>query len=807
MSLPANTTLEFKELSKGLLTFSPETGVPDGFYVDAQNMLLTNKAPITVGGLTKFNTTACPNGNIIWFEPYTSGGGNTVMVVATDTGRLYKYDVIGDAWTELRRDFTSGQTVPWNSVPFRGQLIMANASGLDRVHKYDGIHVLPVGAKLITDFEDAASWTNGSADTSEIREGLTSLTYSHGGAGTITASRVIGKVDLTAGLNGAPDFGNDDLICVQLFVSDASKINNATPQQEDTNTDSGVSSVRQNGTAGFYDWAFQFTAGSTFNLAKVQLDLQKIGDNAGNLVVEIQTDSGGLPSNTPITDGVSVPVQQTNLPSTQWSRTDFTFTTPPALNNGTVYHIVLKASWTPDGINYAQIRNITGAGNLAAVNTSGAATTWVENAKHTNWKLFSTTSSVVLSIETTLNVDGYFAIVTAGLTNGWNRIQIKRSAFGVAGGSPSWSNINGLKLTTTATGAVTVKWDDWYIRYNLSPPIGKIIDIYGQQLCVAGIPSDPTLLQYSDAGTIDYFSADQTASFSGGRHALEKTDQITALFSYFDELLVGKVNSAWTFSGTGLNVSISALPLTIGIDTHHGIVETPWSVQYLFENNIFGARLTSRGLVSTNISSLLSTLDNQQLDKVVAIRHDRTRTLRWSFRTLSAVNSQNDLGLIYDYILDAWASRYTPKIRWITRGIVNGNRELLCAQYDGYVRRMDTGTTFDGTDIESYVTMPWVQLPDDQRDSHVSRWFNVTCYLKGTANVMIEARFADEPHEFATATFATYGTVQATPDGDKGFAYLGPTSRWMQLRLRSTSLGFEVCPPIVIGMAGTDRRV
>src|SRR5258708_1075920 len=133
MSQPATSVLEFKTLEKGLLTFSPDTGVPDGFFVDAQNMLLTNKAPITIAGLTKFNTTPCPSGNIVWFEPHTTSAGITSLIVATDTGRIYKYTP--DTWLELRRDYTSGE-LEWTSTPFRGQLIIAN-SAPDIIMKYD----------------------------------------------------------------------------------------------------------------------------------------------------------------------------------------------------------------------------------------------------------------------------------------------------------------------------------------------------------------------------------------------------------------------------------------------------------------------------------------------------------------------------------------------------------------------------------------------------------------------------------------------------------------------------------------------
>lgn len=389
-------------------------------------------------------------------------------------------------------------------------------------------------------------------------------------------------------------------------------------------------------------------------------------------------------------------------------------------------------------------------------------------------------------------------------TAGWNRISIARSAFVDTGGA-AWTSI--AKFSIIVSGGDAMSYDNAFWRYSLSPPVGSLLEMYAQQLVVAGITGDLVALQYSDAGTPDYFPAVNIARFSGGRHALERTDQITALRSYFDELIVGKVNSAWTFSGTGTNVSISALPLTIGIDAHRGIAETPWSLHYLFENNIFGARLTSRGLVSTNVNPLLTTIDGAQLPNTVTIRHDRSHTIRWSFRTTSATSGQNDLGLIYEYQLDAWASKYTPKIRYYTRAIINGVREIMCAQYDGYMRRVDVGTDFDGTAITSFITLPYFQTRTPEKIGNVSRWINGTFYLAGTANVSVDARFADEPHTFDTATFASYGTIQATPDGDKGFVYFGQTSRWIQIRLKATSGAFEVLLPLVIGYADTDRRV
>jgi hypothetical protein len=132
---------------------------------------------------------------------------------------------------------------------------------------------------------------------------------------------------------------------------------------------------------------------------------------------------------------------------------------------------------------------------------------------------------------------------------------------------------------------------------------------------------------------------------------------------------------------------------------------------------------------------------------------------------------------------------------------------LQASSIAGFIYRVDVGTAFDTANITSYVTLPWTQAPNPQSHDKTVQWLDLTAYLKGTATVNVDARFANEPHEFSAATFTTYGTISATPDGDKGFVYLGVTSRWMQVRLRATALAFEIQPPIVVGFNQTGRRI
>lgn len=638
MTVQAFQTIEFKDFSKGLNTYDPQSAISPGYYVDAQNMVLTNKSPITVGGITRFNTTAAPNGEVIvWAEPYTTGSpAVTTMLVATSAGTLYRYTLGTDLWETLLLGLsTTAAAQIWTHVPFRGSLLFTN--GVDPVFKYNGTNVLPVGSILVADMESDETWTGSgtfiTAITDQRREGLRSIKIASPNNAILTYSET---KNFVTGINGAPDFVATDFFKINIYKA----------------------ALTSNGT-------------------------------------------------------VRIRFRDATTPTTK-----------------------------------------------------------------------------------------YFEFTTTVTATGWNRVSFLRSA-ATNTGVAVWSTIGSMQIFVDS-GDYFI-FDDAYHIYALAPPVGALIDLYNQQLMIAGIPTDLVSMQYSDAGTPDYFPAVNIARFSGGRNALEKTDQITALRSYFDELIVGKVNSAWTFSGTGTNVSISALPLTIGIDAHRGVTETPWALHYLFENNIFGSRLTSRGLVSTNITSLLSTIDGDQLINTVSIRSDKTHIIRWAFRTTSG--TRNNLGLLYDYIADAWLSTYTPDVRYYLRAIVNGTREILCVNYDGYIRRVDVGTTFDGTAIESWVTLPYMQTETADKQGNVVRWLNGTAYLRGTANVKVYGRFADDPSEMSSATFTELATLTATPDGDKGFFDIARTSRWIQLKFYAAAGSFEILPPVIIGYNDTSRRV
>lgn len=92
-------------------------------------------------------------------------------------------------------------------------------------------------------------------------------------------------------------------------------------------------------------------APATRTVGRVNLWLKKTGAPADNLTLKIETNSGGLPSGTLVTNGVSEAVAGTTVGSS-YGWVAFDFSVPPQLVAGTQYHLVLERSGAVDAANY-----------------------------------------------------------------------------------------------------------------------------------------------------------------------------------------------------------------------------------------------------------------------------------------------------------------------------------------------------------------------------------------------------------------------------------------------------------------------
>lgn len=135
---------------------------------------------------------------------------------------------------------------------------------------------------------------------------------------------------------------------------------------------------------------------TTISVSKVFQFLAKSGSPSDGVQVEIQSDSAGSPSNTPITNGTSSTVLASSLTVGQLSYQTFTFSTPPTLTAGTTYWFVYKrtGALSPGDIYYLASTYPSGSGLAYASFTS-------KKNRGGTWSAMTITSLPYLEVETT----------------------------------------------------------------------------------------------------------------------------------------------------------------------------------------------------------------------------------------------------------------------------------------------------------------------------------------------------------------------------------------------------------------------
>lgn len=854
MAQTGNEVIEFKDLSKGLNTFEGDTGVPEGYYVDAQNMWLPGKSPETVGGLTKLNTTAAPDSrSILWFEPFaTPATGVHSDVAHSDVAHS---DV---AHSDVAHGDVAHGDVAHSDTHSDVAFSDSHSDSHSDTHS-DAAHG-DANAKSHTDSPHGDSHSDTHSD---VAHSDTPHSDTHSDGHSDSAHTDVAFTDVAHTDVAHTDVAHADNITNASFVVALDK------GAASDGDGSGVWEYNPNTDTWSHLWTYAFTTAAEtaryryappyFSSIPFRSRLFWTFSGNNDARQDVPAATTFLLTDEQVSATPDNPLKHDGTYVSPLGAFAYSFDVPNVLTSKTFQdqRVATMETQAPFSEAWTGGTDLTTGGNrkggLHGRSVSGIANMFLDysamasgnrdfltgllgapNKVVTDWFVIWLKPTTTAAGETFTFRFGdaaganRFDFTTAALAmtaNHWYEYRVRVSQFATTG-APNWNSIARFTIFSNTAATVTV-FDEAYFEYNNAPSArGAAIEMYNQQAVLGDLFDAKTSIKYSNVGSPDYFDpAIGVARFDGGRLTLGEQDHVTSLWTYFDELIVGKGSSAWTFSGTGANTSISALPLTIGIAANRAIVETPWSLHYYYDGNVFGARLTSRGLVSTNITSLLSTIDVTKVFRTTSLRNDPSHTVRWSFRTTASTNDRNDLGLLYDYQLDAWLSKYTPSINHYTQW-VNYNvkkREVLCAMYDGNIYRVDTGTDFAGTPIASYVTLPWTQPPTTtavgkeatglgtQRvrpyRSNVVQWMDLTTYCLGTAAIIVEARFADEPHEFANAAFTTFGTIQATPDGDKGYIYIGQTARFIQLRFRATSLAFQLTMPVLLSYNITPQRV
>ena len=404
----------------------------------------------------------------------------------------------------------------------------------------------------------------------------------------------------------------------------------------------------------------------------------------------------------------------------------------------------------------------------------------------------------------------YRTLDATGLSAGWNAVSITRNS-AASTGTPNWASIASVDITLTTTGNANVIVDDVLFQYGTNPvPVGNIALVYNNFLLIGDQSADRVRASYSAVSQIDSFPSANFTRVTGGGYSLEQGDRINAMKVYSSVVVIGKPRSIHALSGAPGNITVDVATTESGIDGQNSMVESPFALLYLYGNRVNAFRLTGRGAISQKIGPVLMTanqgglgpgLDIAAAQRHHAIRHDETHTIRWTFAEIGA--STNALQLWYDWDRDAWLCEALYAARQFYHTVVGGAREVHFCAYDGFLRRADVGTDFDGTAIASRVLLPWVAGPRKRPTDlpAVVRWLGGVFLLDGNANVTVEYRVADTPTQTGGAfTEAEGSPLDAdAPDAERGFVGFGnAVGRFLQARLRTASGTMELHTPVYL---------
>lgn len=817
--LTESDVLPLAKLDKGMDTFSPDDALPEGFYPDAENMDLRRKTPHTIDGTVPLTQSPPPDGgNIVWGDVYRTNVSDEVVLV-TDKGTLYAYTPATDSYKQLRTGLATNARY-YTSAPFRTQRIITN--GVDVPLRYDGSLAHPLGSKIVSTFEEdwqpipAIRPVSVDKDIVHARQGAAGLRV------TSVESGVVGvfyapttPLDMLTGLDGGPNFANDDVVRFQVFVPDSAAFSGQTGIKEQTVGALATSNPLHIGAgAAQWDQAARVVPNSSFNVSRIRLQLFRSGVPTGNLTLTIQTDAAGVPSNSVLSGGTSNVVLEASVGAD--TEHDFVFPNLPSLAAGTTYWLVLTTNRGLDAANFVYWRGTSFlTGRNRATNTQATPGTWVSDSSGSPFfKIFGGSGALEVRFYTNTTTPDYFAAAASGFTNGWNTLAIRQSDFGKVG-VPNWATIVKIEVRLTASQGTSVTLDDLVLAYNLSPPPAQIVVVYGSSVYLADIPSDRVKIIASDVSQPNVFPLLNFLRVTAGAVGLETEDYVSAMKIYASVIIVGKPRSIFSLAGAPQAWTLDPFTTEVGCDSHRSVVEAPRALYFLYGQTILGLRLTARDVISQEITPLLANLDFDNRDQNVGTRHHEEHRLQWTLRL--AGETENSLIVTYDYFLNAWQSRITAyKVKeWFPRPF-QGKRRMNVIGYGKQIFVEGIGEQINGQPLVSRLRFPWKFRPAQQPNDLMqeTRWVGTTLYVRGTApQVEVWFRVAHNPKELETAVFIRAGSV-LVPGSDQAFVDFGdpqnpggtPTARFIQVELRSKSGQFEWLPPGLVHFYPTERN-
>jgi len=284
-----------------------------------------------------------------------------------------------------------------------------------------------------------------------------------------------------------------------------------------------------------------------------------------------------------------------------------------------------------------------------------------------------------------------------------------------------------------------------------------------------------------------YFTAPFTVddfSVANGAGSINVGNDVTGLVVFRDQLIIFTTSTIKRLTGnTSADFQVSPITDRIGCINGDTIQEVGGDIMYLAPDGIRLLSATDRigdfglDIASDSIFKDANTfINNSSIFSSVLLRE------KAQYRIFSYVASEQDStakGLIATKFVSqgaagiSWATTKGIKA-YVADGRYSGSQETIAfANEDGYIYVLDTGSDFDGADIEAIYESPFMPLTDPQLRK---TFYKMTLYAEPTGSMSLDVNLK---FDFASGTSTAVvqpQTITVSSTGSSVFLYGGTGS-------------------------------
>lgn len=355
-------------------------------------------------------------------------------------------------------------------------------------------------------------------------------------------------------------------------------------------------------------------------------------------------------------------------------------------------------------------------------------------------------------------------------------------------------------------------FDDLYVIYATTMPACQIIVEWKNMLWGLQSAANRDSYFYSPVGGPDEFDALATSPIKA------RGESINGASSFFSQLTIGCDTTTHSISGSTAGATYPAYIFDqqrvsgeFGCSSHRSIIEANNRLYWWYNNMIVEYRGTGLAKISYAVDVTLNLCDKTKLDYIVGAQFQTKNQIWWTWkRTAGTVN---DRVLRYDYIEGAFLlteglatplllrtfSSSVERLLSVDANDADANRRIF--RQDSTTLKFMAGGT--NTNIDYTVEMPPLALPNVAME-----WdYGSLQYLTNTGNLVVSNRVADHLRELIAAGYTTRETIDQAAAGELGKIRLGDRSPYLQLKLTSTAVPFQIqCPVVVWTRSMGDER-